>query len=80
LLSGEAISLSAAEKEPADGDVPFRTDGKLNQFHPTSAERRCDEIGWADSLTAAQDSSADSGYSILSFTISGRINVYSAWR
>ena len=74
LLAG-AVSLPAAEKEPADADLQVWTDGKLAQWRPTAAERRFDEIGWVESLTAARQLSAESGRPIFLFTLDGRIAI-----
>lgn len=70
-----AIALQAAEQEPADADLVAWTDGKLAQWQPTPAERRFDEIGWADSLTAARKLSAESGRPVFLFTLDGQIAI-----
>lgn len=73
--AGAANLLPAAEQEPADADLVVWTDGQVAQWQPTSAERRFDEIGWADSLTAAQKLSAESGRPVFLFTLDGQIAI-----
>ena len=75
LLLAAAIPLPAAEKEPADADVRGWTDAKIDEWKPTAAERRFDEIGWADSLTAAGELSAESARPVFLFTLDGRIEI-----
>ncbi|HUE70530.1 MAG TPA: hypothetical protein VMP01_06535 [Pirellulaceae bacterium] len=75
LLAGGAISLPAAEKEPTDADLKVWTDGKVAQWRPTAAERRFDEIGWSESLTAARQLSSESGRPVFLFTLDGRIAI-----
>lgn len=75
LLAGGVISLPAAEKEPADADLKVWADGKVAQWRPTAAERRFDEIGWSESLTAARQLSSESGRPVFLFTLDGRIAI-----
>ncbi len=75
LAAGGAISLSAAENGPADADLKAWTDGQVAAWSPTAAERRFDEIGWADSLTAARRLSVESGRPVFLFTLDGRIAI-----
>jgi len=75
LLAGATLSLPAAENEPSDADVQVWTDGKISQWRPTAAERRFDEIGWAESLTAARRLAGESGRPIFLFTLDGQIAI-----
>jgi hypothetical protein len=69
------MSLAAEEKDPADTELQVWTDGRVAQWRPTAAERRFDEIGWAQSLTAARRLSAESGRPVFLFTLDGEIAI-----
>jgi len=75
VLASLATAAHAAQTDPADADVQVWTDGKIAAWLPTAAERRFDEIGWADSLTAAGTLSAESGRPVFLFTLDGQIGI-----
>ena len=75
LAAGGAISLSAEEKEPADSELKAWSDGRVASWQPTTAQRRFDEIGWADSLNSARQWSRDSARPVFLFTLDGRIAI-----
>jgi len=72
---GGVISLSAEEKEPSSSEIMSWTNSRVSEWQPTAAERRFDEIGWADSLTAARRLSVESGLPVFLFTMDGRIAI-----
>jgi hypothetical protein len=75
LVFSGAISLSAEEKELSDSELKAWTDGRVTDGQPTAAQRRFDEIGWADSLSSARQLSRDSARPVFLFTLDGRLAI-----
>jgi hypothetical protein len=65
----------AAEDSPSDAEIRTWTDERAAGWQPTAAERRFDEIGWVESLTAARKLSVESGRPVFLFTLDGRIAI-----
>ena len=72
LLSG----LSAADEDGSIADAELRStvDQRVNEWWPTSDEKRFDEIGWAGDLRAALRLAREHDRPVFLFTMDGRVN------
>lgn len=59
---------------PTDDAVVSHTDATLAAWWLKPGEKRFDEIGWVDGLTAARKLSEESGRPLFLFTMDGRAN------
>src|SRR5262245_17249601 len=73
LAPGAVAWQASGDKKPApvDGGLAARVDKRVQDWQPTSAERRLDEIGWAKDLCEALRLAKDSGRPVFVFTYSG---------
>ena len=72
-----AASLHAADEHKssiADADLRSTVDQRVNEWWPTSDEKRFDEIGWAADLRAALKLAAEHDRPVFLFTMDGRVN------
>ena len=76
LLVTLAPSLPAADKAGPIADTKLRStvDQRVNEWWPTSDEKRFDEIGWAGDLRAALRLAREHDRPVFLFTMDGRVN------
>ena len=74
LLAGLAAALAAAEEKAAERDAAW-VDRRIEEWQPTSAEKRFDEIGWARDIREAERLAKEHGRPVFLFTHDGRMNV-----
>jgi hypothetical protein len=73
-FTGSASGWQApADKKPTPGDdgLAARVDKRVQAWQPISAERRLDEIGWANDLRDALRLAKENGRPVFLFTYSG---------
>jgi hypothetical protein len=82
LLLGAAFSLGgllspspAAEKRVADKDVATWVERRVQDWQPTAAERRFDEIGWVKDIREALRLAKEHNRPVFLFTHDGRIGI-----
>ena len=73
LAAGAVTWQAPGQKEPAldHGGLAARVDKRIQDWQPTSAERRLDEIGWAKDLCDALRLAKEHSRPIFLFTYSG---------
>jgi len=64
----------AAETWIKDDALVTDVEAKLRKIQPTRAEKRYDEIGWANSILQAEDVAARSNRPIFLFTYNGNVD------
>jgi hypothetical protein len=76
-------SKTANDRKPYEVATPASPDRKnlewvakrVEEWVPTPAERRFDEIGWAKSILEAERLARENGRAVFMFNLSGRLNV-----
>ena len=64
----------AAETWIKDDALVTNVEAKLRKVQPTRAEKRYDEIGWANSILHAEEVAARSNRPIFLFTYNGNVD------
>jgi hypothetical protein len=73
---GDDSALRKREPMPLDrAKFPEWLASEIERRQPTPAERRIDEIGWADDILTARRLSRESGRPMFLFTLDGRIRI-----
>jgi hypothetical protein len=70
-----ASSLAADEKRVSDGDLVTWATKRVQDWQPSAAERRFDEIGWAADIRTAERLSKEHNRPVFLFTHDGRMAV-----
>jgi len=66
-----ATLLGAKVPQKDQGGLQERVDKRIQAWQPTSAERRLDEIGWADDLKGALRLAKENSRPVFLFSYSG---------
>jgi hypothetical protein len=77
LVTVAVASLKAADEGAApipDEDLRSTVDARVNEWWPTTDEKRFDEIGWAADLRTALQLAAEYDRPVFLFTMDGRVN------
>jgi hypothetical protein len=71
-LAGGAAALQVQNKQKSDdGGLAARVDKRIQDWQPTKAERRLDDVGWAKDLRDALRLAKENGRPVFLFTYSG---------
>jgi hypothetical protein len=74
VLAGLGASLAAAEDKAVERDAAW-VDRRVQEWQPTAAEKRFDEIGWARDIREAERLAKEHDRPVFLFTHDGRMNV-----
>ncbi len=67
--------VPAEEKPDASNDLAARVEKRIQEWQPTAAERRFDEIGWAKDIRDAEKLAKEHGRPVFLFTHDGRMAI-----
>ena len=73
-IIGAALLFAAAENWIKDDKLVTEVQEKVRKVQPTRAEKRYDEIGWANSILHAEEVAARVHRPIFLFTYNGNID------
>jgi hypothetical protein len=78
VISTLLIALAFADAPtvaPKDAELSAWLNGRIAEWKPKPAERKLDEIGWADDVRQARKLSAKFGRPVMLFTMDGRFQI-----
>ena len=73
-LIGAALTTTWAKEKPVPHDAAW-VDQRVQDYQPTAAEKRFDEIGWAKDIREAERLAKEHNRPIMLFTHDGRMNI-----